>query len=70
MSDPVGADQPPIAFVDSSAIVAMVNRSDPTHDQAIALLREQTGEAFDHRCVTALERVLRREHDKQLAVAV
>lgn len=40
MSDPTGPDMPPIAFVDSSAIVAMVNRSDPTHDQAIAAYYE------------------------------
>ncbi|HVM68963.1 MAG TPA: HD-GYP domain-containing protein [Gaiellaceae bacterium] len=33
-----------------------------THDDAIALLREQAGSAFDARCVEALERVLAREH--------
>jgi predicted nucleic acid-binding protein len=32
--------QPPIAFVDSSAIVAMVNRGDPTHAQAVAAYHE------------------------------
>jgi hypothetical protein len=40
-----------------------------TREQAIALLREQTGEAFDHGCV-ALERVLAREREALLAVAV
>ncbi len=40
MTDPTGADRPPIAFVDSSAIVAMVNRNDPTHHQAIAAYHE------------------------------
>ena len=29
-----------VAFVDSSAIVAMVNRHDPTHDQAVAAYHE------------------------------
>ena len=36
----------------------------------IALLREQTGQAFDHRCVSALELVLARECAEELAVAV
>ena len=40
MSEPAGAGRPLIAFVDSSAIVAMVNRNDPTHDQAIAAYHE------------------------------
>jgi putative nucleotidyltransferase with HDIG domain len=33
-----------------------------THEQALDLLRKETGEAFDPRCVSALERVLEREH--------
>ena len=41
-----------------------------THERAMTLLREQTGEAFDHRCVSALERVLARERGGDLAVAV
>jgi hypothetical protein len=32
-----------------------------THDAALALLRDETGTAFDERCVAALERVLTRE---------
>lgn len=32
--------QVPIAFVDSSAILAMANRSDPTHEQAVAAYHE------------------------------
>jgi HD-GYP domain-containing protein (c-di-GMP phosphodiesterase class II) len=32
-----------------------------SHEAAIALLREETGAAFDERCVAALETVLRRE---------
>jgi hypothetical protein len=33
-----------------------------SHDDAIALLRRETGAAFDGRCVAALEAVLGREH--------
>jgi predicted nucleic acid-binding protein len=40
VSDPVDSRQAPIAFVDSSAIVAMVNRGDPTHEQAVAAYHE------------------------------
>ena len=41
-----------------------------THEQAISLLREETGTAFDPRCVAALERVLARERENTLALAV
>jgi HD-GYP domain-containing protein (c-di-GMP phosphodiesterase class II) len=41
-----------------------------THERALALVREETGSAFDSRCVAALERVLAREHAAGLAVAV
>jgi HD-GYP domain-containing protein (c-di-GMP phosphodiesterase class II) len=41
-----------------------------THEQAVALLRKESGSAFDPRCVAALERVLAREHADNLAVAV
>jgi HD-GYP domain-containing protein (c-di-GMP phosphodiesterase class II) len=42
-----------------------------THDDALALLRRETGTAFDERCVAALERVLAREdgHVVQLPTA-
>lgn len=40
MSDSPSAMRQPVAFVDSSAILAMVNRGDPTHDQAIAAYHE------------------------------
>ncbi|HEV2129316.1 MAG TPA: PIN domain-containing protein [Thermomicrobiales bacterium] len=33
-------NQPPVAFVDSSAIIALVNRGDPTHDQAVEAYHE------------------------------
>jgi hypothetical protein len=36
----------------------------------MALLRNEAGEAFDGRCVSALERVLNRERESALAVAV
>lgn len=39
MTDPA-ATQTAVAFVDSSAIVAMVNRGDPTHEQAVAAYHE------------------------------
>jgi HD-GYP domain-containing protein (c-di-GMP phosphodiesterase class II) len=32
-----------------------------THEAAMALLHDETGTAFDRRCVAALERVLSRE---------
>jgi HD-GYP domain-containing protein (c-di-GMP phosphodiesterase class II) len=38
-----------------------VYRNAWTHDAAMALLHDETGTAFDGRCVTALERVLSRE---------
>jgi hypothetical protein len=41
-----------------------------SHEQAITLMREQTGTGFDQRCVSALERVLGRERSSGLAVAV
>jgi HD-GYP domain-containing protein (c-di-GMP phosphodiesterase class II) len=41
-----------------------------THDQAIGLLHEQTGSAFDAACVGALERVLGRDASLSLGIAV
>jgi HD domain len=38
-----------------------------THDAAVALLRGETGTAFDERCVAALERVLSREDAPRVA---
>lgn len=40
MSEHADSSRSLIAFVDSSAIVAMVNRADPTHDQAIDAYHE------------------------------
>jgi HD-GYP domain-containing protein (c-di-GMP phosphodiesterase class II) len=41
-----------------------------THAQAIGLLHEQTGSAFDAACVGALERVLARDASLSLGIAV
>ena len=38
-----------------------VYRAAWSHEAAFALLREESGSAFDERCVAALENVLRRE---------
>ena len=51
-------------------ISSRVYRPAWTHEQAIALLREESGTAFDPRCVSALERVIERELGRGLAVAV
>ena len=59
-----------VCDVYDALISPRVYREAWTHEQAIALLRKETGEAFDHRCVTALERVLAREREGELAVAV
>lgn len=40
MTDGTAREQPPVAFVDSSAIIAMVNRGDPTHEQVVAAYHE------------------------------
>ena len=40
MTDGTTPHQPPVAFVDSSAILAMANRGDPTHEQAVAAYHE------------------------------
>lgn len=41
-----------------------------SHHQAIAILREEAGTAFDPRCVAALDAVLAREAGERLALAV
>jgi HD-GYP domain-containing protein (c-di-GMP phosphodiesterase class II) len=41
-----------------------------THDQAITFLRDGSGTLFDERCVGALERLLARDRNADLAVAV
>jgi HD-GYP domain-containing protein (c-di-GMP phosphodiesterase class II) len=47
-----------------------VYRAAWTHEQALRLLRGSAGTIFDARCVDALERVLAREREDELAVAV
>jgi HD domain len=59
-----------VCDVYDALISPRVYREAWTHEQAIALLREEAGTAFDPRCVSALERVLAREHAAGLAVAV
>ena len=59
-----------VCDVYDALISPRVYRSAWTHEQAVALLREETGTAFDARCVAALERVLARERDDRYAVAV
>jgi putative nucleotidyltransferase with HDIG domain len=41
-----------------------------SHEAAVALLREETGTAFDARCVAALEAVLGREHPQHAAAVL
>jgi hypothetical protein len=59
-----------VCDVYDALISPRVYRDAWTHAQALALLREETGIAFDQRCVSALERVLARERSAGLAVAV
>lgn len=59
-----------VCDVYDALISPRVYRDAWSHDQAIALLREDSGKVFDHRCVAALERVLARERTSELAVAV
>jgi len=47
-----------------------VYRAAWTHEEAMRLLRGSAGTIFDARCVDALERVLAREREDELAVAV
>ncbi len=51
-----------VCDVYDALISKRVYRGAWTHDQALALLREETGTAFDPRCVAALERVIAREN--------
>lgn len=46
MSDAIAQQSPPVAFVDSSAILAMANRGDPTHEQAVAVYHELVDQGY------------------------
>ena len=46
MTDSHVSQSPPVAFVDSSAILAMVNRGDPTHEQAVAVYHELVDQGY------------------------
>ena len=59
-----------VCDVYDALISPRVYRDAWTHEQAVGLLRQQTGSAFDHRCVSALERVLAHERSAELALAV
>src|SRR5581483_11901615 len=59
-----------VCDVYDALISPRVYREAWTHEQAIAMLRDEAGTAFDPRCVAALERVLARERERNLAVAV
>jgi hypothetical protein len=59
-----------VCDVYDALISPRVYRSAWTHEQAMALLHDESGGAVDPRCVAALERVLAREQATGLAVAV
>jgi len=58
-----------VCDVYDALISTRVYREAWSHDRAVALLRDETGTAFDAKCVAALERVLARER-QPLLVAV
>jgi HD-GYP domain-containing protein (c-di-GMP phosphodiesterase class II) len=60
-----------VCDVYDALISKRVYRDAWSHDEAMALLRRETGSAFDERCVDALERVIERERpvERRLAVA-
>jgi hypothetical protein len=53
-----------VCDVYDALISARVYRDAWTHEQALELLRKETGGAFDSRCVDALVRVLERERER------
>jgi HD-GYP domain-containing protein (c-di-GMP phosphodiesterase class II) len=55
-----------VCDVYDALISQRVYREAWTHERAIALLREESGTAFDPKCVAALERVLGRERQPSL----
>jgi putative two-component system response regulator len=55
-----------VCDVYDALISQRVYREAWTHERAIALLREESGSAFDPKCVAALERVLARERRPSL----
>jgi HD-GYP domain-containing protein (c-di-GMP phosphodiesterase class II) len=60
----IGLDTRILAVCDvyDALVSPRVYRAAWSHAAALALLREESGSAFDERCVAALERVLGREH--------
>jgi HD-GYP domain-containing protein (c-di-GMP phosphodiesterase class II) len=57
-----------VCDVYDALITPRVYRPAWTHEQALELLRKDTGGAFDRRCVEALVQVLEREHVREPAV--
>jgi HD-GYP domain-containing protein (c-di-GMP phosphodiesterase class II) len=54
-----------VCDVYDALISKRVYRAAWTHDEAMALLRRETGTAFDQRCVDALARVVERERRRE-----
>jgi HD-GYP domain-containing protein (c-di-GMP phosphodiesterase class II) len=52
-----------VCDVYDALISTRVYRAAWSHEQAIALLRQQSGDMFDEQCVSALDRVLERDRD-------
>jgi HD-GYP domain-containing protein (c-di-GMP phosphodiesterase class II) len=50
-----------VADVHDALVSPRVYRAARSHEEAITLLRKQSGTAFDPRCVAALERILGRD---------
>ena len=63
LKPPVGLDTRILTVCDvyDALVSRRVYRGAFSHEEAVSLLREETGTAFDERCVAALERVLMRE---------
>jgi len=59
-----------VCDVYDALISKRVYRDAWSHEDAMALLRRDTGTAFDERCVEALERVIAAEHADGKPVAV
>ncbi len=46
MTDAPETDQTPVAFVDSSVIIAMVNRGDPTHEEVVVAYHQLVDDGY------------------------
>lgn len=59
-----------VCDVYDALISTRVYRDAWSHERAVAFLHENAGSEFDPKCVVALERVLRREREPELGLAV